>query len=83
MRAQVINVGHEAEDGDDVFVGACVVDVGHEAVNGGDVLAGTRVIDMSRKVMDEGCDDVDEGREVVNKEDVPVDAIIRPLVASP
>ena len=79
----------ETADGGDIFADFRVVDMGCEAVCGGDIVAGAGVVDVGPKAVDGGCntvggrDDVDEGHDIDDEDDVLVDTVASPLVVFP
>ena len=88
MYRKAVDVNREVVVGDDVLAGARIVDVGCKAFGGG-VVADARVVDVGPKAVDGGCntvggrDDVDEGHDIDDEDDVLVDTVASPLVVFP
>ena len=79
----------ETPDRGDIFADFCIVDMGCNAVGGSDIVAGAGVVDVGPKAVDGGCstiggrDDVDEGHNIDDEDDVLVNTVASPLVVFP
>lgn len=75
-------------DGDHLFSSTRIVDVGCKAVGGG-VVADAHVVNVGPKAVDGGCNtvgghnNIDEGHNIDDEDDVLVDTVASPLVVFP